>query len=623
MAFRFCGIKAKFLYIRRIAFLGALSTLGLLASCDGGGNGGPPSVPTGLIATPDNQQIILSWNPVPGASSFNIHMATTNWTAWSTTLSGATQNSTFTCCRFPNIGLTNGTLYWFAVTAVNGNGESSESVHVSASPSLAGDPLFLDQWHLQNTGQVGGTPGEDLNVIPVWITGLKGEGIRIAVVDDGMEITHEDLAANVDAGLSYNYCDGSFNPTLCGSDTTASEHGTAVAGLISARDLDGVGGRGVAPRANIIGYNVLESMTLSNQADAMTRNGNSVDISSNSWGAPDGTGLLTSTSMTWRDAVGTGISVGRGGRGTVYIFAAGNGGPNENSNYDGYANNRAVMAICAVGDNGVHADYSEQGANLWVCAPSLGNNNHAVTTTDRTGSLGYNNDGTLNYPNTNYTNAFGGTSASVPMTSGVVALMLQANPNLGWRDVRLILAQTARKNNSADPDWTTNGTGIHINHKYGFGVINADAAVTAAGSWLNVGPEITHITPLKSVNLAIPDNDTTGRSDTIIVSGSNINNIEFIEVTFSASDHTYFGDLEITLTNDTTGTVSRLAETHACTNADTGAPINCPPSYNSWVFGTARHLGESANGSWKLTVKDQAPRDTGTFQSWQLKFYGR
>ncbi len=137
---------------------GIFLTLNLLAGCNGGGNGGPPpSAPTGLVATPGDDQVTLSWNPVSGASSFTIHMATSNWTTWSTALPGATQNNVLTCCSSPNVGLTNGATYWFAVTAVNGNGESPESVHVSASPSsLAGDLLFLDQWHLQNTGYTGG-----------------------------------------------------------------------------------------------------------------------------------------------------------------------------------------------------------------------------------------------------------------------------------------------------------------------------------------------------------------------------------------------------------------------------------------------------------------------------------
>jgi kexin len=92
-------------------------------------------------------------------------------------------------------------------------------------------------------------------------------------------------------------------------------------------------------------------------------------------------------------------------------------------------------------------------------------------------------------------------------------------------------------------------------------------------------------------------------------------NIEFIEITFSAADHTYSGDLEITLTSPA-GTISRLAELHSCAS-------NACTAYSGWVFGSARHLGEAANGNWTLTVKDLATLDTGAFQSWGLKFYGR
>jgi kexin len=198
----------------------------------------------------------------------------------------------------------------------------------------------------------------------------------------------------------------------------------------------------------------------------------------------------------------------------------------------------------------------------------------------------------------------------------VIALMLEANPNLGWRDVRLILAQSARKNDAADPGWTLSTTtpAYNFNHKYGFGVVNAQAAVALAPAWTNVGPELTSTTALASPGLPIPDNDpTTGVSNTINVAGSGIANIEFIEITFSAANHTFSGDLDIALTSPA-GTVSQLSIAHNC------APCT---AYSGWVFGSARHLGEAANGNWTLTVKDLGPLDTGTFQSWGLKFYGR
>jgi kexin len=515
-------------------------------------------------------------------------------------------------------GLVNGTIYYYVVTALNAAGESSESTEVSAAPMDGPgtmDPLFGDEWHLLNTGQAGGIPGEDINVIPVWNSGLRGEGIRIAVVDDGLDIAHEDLAANIATGLSHNYLDGGTDPT-CPALHPFCRHGTAVAGIIGARDLNDLGVRGAAPRVNMVGYNLLQEQTVSNEADAMIRGGPDVYVSNNSWGPPDDADLHPA-SLPWRDAVNTGLIQGRGGRGTIYVWAAGNGAlVNDNSNYDGYANNRGVVAVCAVGDDGKRAVYSEAGANLWVCAPSqeLATGGHGISSTDETGANGYNTGTLPDYADINYTKTFGGTSAATPQVSGVVALMLQANPNLSWRDVRLILALTARRNDVADADWSMNGAGAWINHKYGFGVVNAQAAVAAASSWTNVGPLRQYDTPIASPQLAIPDNNSTGVSHTINVNGSGIGSLEYIEVTFSAADHPFPGDLEVVLTHVTTGTTSRLAEARDC--------LSCTTRYNVWVFGSSRHLGETADGAWTLTVADRVAADTGTFQSWSLRFYG-
>src|SRR5512139_2540494 len=114
------------------------------------------------------------------------------------------------------------------------------------------DPLFVNQWHLLNTGQAGGTAGQDVNVSPVWnaTPGIKGSGVRIAVVDDGLEIAHEDLAANVVAGQSWNYVNSNTDPTHV---FASSAHGTSVGGVAAARDSNGVGGAGAAPRAGLVG----------------------------------------------------------------------------------------------------------------------------------------------------------------------------------------------------------------------------------------------------------------------------------------------------------------------------------------------------------------------------------
>lgn len=606
-------------------------------------NATPYGAPANVTATARDGNTVISWTAEPAATSYNIYWSTTPGVNKSSGNKIALANDPQT-----HTGLTNGTPYYYVVTAVNGSGETADSSEVNATPTAATaalDPLFNDQWNLKNTGQTGynniaGAVGEDIHVAPVWTTvttncptGCKGDNVRIAIVDDGLEIGHEDLAANIaPTGTSYNYITGSSDPTNDPTDMS-SGHGTSVAGIAAARDNNGLGGTGVAPRANLVGYNLLQSTKASDEADAMTHGSPDVSISSNSWGPADGTGLLYPSDSAWQTAIDTGLSSGRNNLGTIYTWAAGNGAPVDNSNYDGYANYRGVIAVTAVNDQGKESSYAEPGANIWIAAPGGEYcTTHAITTTDRTGAAGdnsYNDNlyGLLNYDysNTNYTRCMNGTSSATPTVAGVVALMLQANPSLTWRDVRLILAQSARQNDPADPGWTAYGTTVspyHFNHKYGFGVVDAAAAVAKASTWTNIGAEIAFPTSKHTPNTPIPDNNTTGVSDIINVSGSGISSIEYVEVTFSASDHPYEGDLAITLTSPS-GTVSQLSETHVCLDPNTQKVLtSCSPAYNNWIFGSARHLGEAADGNWTLKVVDGAARDTGTFQSWGLRFYG-
>lgn len=629
-----------------------------LISCGGGGSSAPaaspppapPAAPTGVVATAGDGYVLLDGNAVSGATAYNIYWANVPGVNKSNGTKLAVSST-----PQAHTGLSNGTTYYYVVTAVGAGGESAPSTEVSAIPvplNTGSDPLFADQWHLLNASQVGATGvmakgGEDINVAPVWNAGIKGTGVRIAIVDEELEMGHEDLASNLAANsLNYNYLTGTNDATADPADTAAG-HGTAVAGIAAARDLNGLGGSGVAPRATLLGYTLLNNQSTSNEADAMIRNLASVDVSSNSWGPKDGTGKIIPGGSLWRTAVDTGLATGRGGKGTVYVWAAGNGAAGsttcptcvDNSNYDGQANYHGVMAVGSVNDQGTGATYSEQGANVWVSAPG-GEfcDTHTVTTTDRTGAVGHNTNGTGDYANTNYTKCMNGTSSATPMVSGVVALMLEANPALTWRDVRIILAQTARANDAGtcltvpvapnpcpatSTGWTLNGTGIpsatniryYFNHRYGFGVVDATAAVAAAQTWVNIPAEKTpHTTVLATPAVAIPDNNTTGVSNTITVAGSGIASIEWVEITFSAADHTYAGDLDITLTSPS-GSVSQLAQTHPCES-------NLCTAYDNWVFGSALHLGEIADGAWTLTVKDLNANDVGTFQSWKLKLYG-
>jgi len=568
-------------------------------------------VPLGLAATVSGSDVDLAWTASAGATSYNVYYdIVPGVTRAAPKLLGTVTTAGATIQAQPSAR------FHVAVTARGSGGESRLSDEVAASiPPTAADPLLAEQWHLANVGQAGGTPGEDADAPAAWAAGFDGTDVRVAIVDEDLEIGHADLFWNCVPGRSHNYLDGTSDPT----SLTGKRHGTAVAGIAAAVGGNDLGVRGAAYEAQVVGYNFLERQTTANEANAMTRDAAANWISNNSWGPAPGLGIPQPSTASWRVAIQNGLATGRGGKGIVYTWAAGNGGlpgpdPGDNSNLNGYANHYGVIAVGAVGDDGEKAFYSDNGANVFVCAPSMGRASHAITTTDRSGPAGYNTGGNPgDYADVDYTNTFNGTSASTPLVSGVVALILQANPDLGWRDVRYVLAQTARRNDPTDPNWATNGGGFHVNHKYGFGVVDAGAAVAAAEHWINVGPMITSATFSSAPGLAIPDDDALGVSDSIVVAGSGIQHIEHVEITFDAADHTFSGDLWILLSSPST-TQSLLAETHGC-------PEGAVP-YVHWVFGSVRHLDEPADGTWTLWVSDNLPDDTGTFRSWSLRFRG-
>ena len=513
-----------------------------------------------------------------------------------------------------------------SIASCNASNESPKSTITSeiinTTPRASqGDPFYKNQWYI---GQSNNGAGGNINVTSVWEQGIKGQGVIVSVVDDGLEINHEDLAANIEPGKSLNY---RFSEVRAENDPTplpgsGDYHGTAVAGIIGSVGFNEVGGRGVAPHVSMVGYNMLQKSTLLNAAHAMLNNKEIVGVSNNSWSfAADDTGELVASHTLWRNAVKSGVKA-RNGKGISYVFAAGNGGERnvDNSNYDGYVNNRYVLAICSIGNFGKKAAYSEKGANLWVCAPSLGDAGIGITTTDLSGDEGLNpSPDSRDSNDKNYTYRFGGTSASAPMVSGVIALMLEKKPDLGWRDIRMILARSAIKNDQTDPDWTVSRGDYpyNINHKYGFGAVDAAAAVSMAEGWTILADEEIFETAYSEINQLIPD----GKEqviDTITVNENHI--IEYVDVIVDI-EHADIGDLTITLTSPA-GTRSTLSETHNCQN-ECGIAVQCQSAFDQWSFGVARNLEEHSQGEWQLSVADKATGTEGRMKSWKLKIYGR
>jgi subtilisin-like proprotein convertase family protein len=481
---------------------------------------------------------------------------------------------------------------------------------------LPNDTYFTQQWHLRNIGQNGGTPGIDVNVTNVWNT-YRGSNIVIGIVDDGLQYTHPDLAPNYLAALSWNFNATNSDPA---PDVFSDFHGTSVAGVAAARGNNSVGVCGAAFEAKLAGLRLLGGAT-SDETDAaaMLHSNTVIHIKNNSWGAIDcpygtlGGTVLDGARPLMKAALSQGVATGRGGKGEIYVFAGGNGGGDcsENVNYDGYANSVDVFAIGAVSDQGFQADYSESGACLVAVTPSGSASRPGITTTDLVGNNGYNYNLSPDLSNRDYTQTFSGTSSATPLASGVMALVLQANTNLSYRDMKEIILRSSRKIQPTDSDWKTNSAGIPHNHKFGAGLMNAQAAVNLATNWGLLDP-VTNISSLQTnLNLAIPDNNPLGITRTFNFTNGNFR-VEHVTLALTAP-HTNWGDLAVTLTSPS-GTQSRL--TMALANVDIGY------QYEGWVLNTVRHWGEKANGNWTVRVADVVAGNTGTLQALDLKLYG-
>jgi len=344
----------------------------------------------------------------------------------------------------------------------------------NSSASVPNDTYYSDQWHLNNTGQNGGTAGLDINTEEAWNITL-GTNIRVAVIDEGFERDHPDLIDN-NIGEGYDMLNGS-SPSV-----TRGPHGTACAGIIGAKNNNNMGISGVAPESGLVSISGLGG-TISSQQLANGINWawqNNADVISNSWG--------TSPSSFIDDAINNALINGRNGLGTVVVFATGNSdyylvGYPANSNYD-------ILAVGAMNQCGErkslvscdgHSWGSNYGVELDIVAPGI-----FIPTTDlqRDTPIDYNpiegDDPIYNYTDYNYHKTFWGTSAACPMVAGVAALVLSVNPNLTVKEVNNIIESSAQKVGSYSYQPTPGRINGTWNNEMGYGLVDAHQAVLLA-----------------------------------------------------------------------------------------------------------------------------------------------
>ena len=502
------------------------------------------------------------------------------------------------------------------------------------------DSLYKDQWHLKNkvyrsaSLEDGGKTKIDINIEPVWRQDYLGEGVKIGVLDSYIQYDHPDLRDNLPA---QNYFNPYPNDPFCqGAD--GDTHGTQVAGIIAARD-NNIGTRGVAPRATLYGYTVMRSHLASAPLDKKHhlremlkafRRSEHRDIAVYNGSLGDGGGVESSfmTSATEQKVLRAFDQVtenGLGSKGASLVFSAGNG-----ANAGGAAaNNQFLNHYAVIAVNSIYAGgqfiatkgtqfrlgpssiNGSTGANIWLVAPAgtgLGSGSIMTTLVS-------------NCRQENWKASFAATSSAAPSVSGVIALLRQAYPELTWRDVKLILAESAKKiavNSATDYAWQTTGkmySNPTKNQFYqrvlGFGLVDTGSAFQIAKTWTPL-PMMKTESFTNSTALDTQTADVLHSSD-LQVQGSAIRFIESVVVDLEIARTT-----ELALYNWTLSLVSPDGKVgwvyQDLNNPDEAMVLG--DNITQLRFSINAFLGNDViNGTWKLRLQTKAIGSINAFQN--------
>lgn len=546
------------------------------------------------------------------------------------------------------------------------------------------DPLYSQAWHLDNTGQNGfsltnGTAGHDINVKEVHEdSDILGRGVRIAVSDSGVDIAHNDLINNLLLSESRNYV-LPLSTDWLGASPEASDddpHGTSVSGLIAAEGWNSIGSRGVAPEAQFAVFRYVYGASSETSASRLAKNIDQMygdfDIFNYSYGRIGYVFFEEEDDVM--DAVELGVTTLRSGKGTNYVQSAGNSRIESyelcdpmvdpdcafdvtgNANSDETLTTPYKIVVSAVDAKGKSTSYSTTGSNVWVSAPGGedGIAEPAMVTTDISGcnkglsyrrsalsayfDFGFN---TLNLQ-CDFTNRMNGTSSAAPVTSGVVALMLEAKPTLTWRDVKHILAVTADQIDydpitnfvdhpmgfdifgyQYDEKWIMNAAGRSFSNYFGFGRVNAGAAVAMAQSY-NLSTLGTYEqtknsvgtwyyqSDLASAPIPITDESSIPAVNSIWVGHNYI--IESIQISLT-TDHPFPGDLAVHLISPS-GTESRLLNLNSKIYGDA-------TTFDGKILLSNAFYGEESLGYWTIQVYDgDSLFASGDLIDWKILVHG-
>ncbi|KAF7239569.1 Furin [Varanus komodoensis] len=458
------------------------------------------------------------------------------------------------------------------------------------------DPKFPQQWYLSNGNQ------RDLNVQEAWQQGYTGRGIVVSILDDGIEKNHPDLEANYDPAASFDVNDQDADPQPRYTQMNDNRHGTRCAGEVAAVANNGICGVGVAYNAKIGGVRMLDGeVTDAVEARSLGLNPNHIHIYSASWGPEDDGKTVDGPARLAEEAFYRGVSQGRNGLGSIFVWASGNGGRDHDScNCDGYTNSIYTLSISSTTQYGNVPWYSEACSSTLATTYSSGSQNEKqIVTTDLRQKC---------------TDSHTGTSASAPLAAGIIALALEANKNLTWRDMQHLVVRSSEPAHLNANDWATNGVGRKVSHSYGYGLLDAGAMVALARNWTSVGPQrkcsIDILTEPKDIGKRL---EVRQKVDACQGKASHVGLLEHVQARLTLS-YNRRGDLAIYLVSPMGTRSTLLAARPHDYSAD---------GFNDWAFMTTHSWDEDPSGEWVLEIENTSEANNyGTLTKFVLVLYG-
>eukprot|EP00092_Neocalanus_flemingeri_P010643 GFUD01011465.1.p1 GENE.GFUD01011465.1~~GFUD01011465.1.p1 ORF type:complete len:777 (+),score=122.67 GFUD01011465.1:174-2504(+) len=460
------------------------------------------------------------------------------------------------------------------------------------------DKEWPRQWYLNRGGNL------DMNVEEAWDMGYSGKGVTVTILDDGVEWNHPDLKDNYVEAASYDINANDKDPFPRYDLFDTNKHGTRCAGQVSAQANNSVCSVGIAFNSGIGGVRMLDgTITDAVEARSLSLNPQNIDIYSASWGPDDDGQTVDGPGPLTRRALEEGANKGRNGLGSIYVWASGNGGKfQDNCNCDGYATSIFTLSVSSASENGNIPWYSEQCSSTLATTYSSGSSRQGerkVITTDLHGRC---------------TSSHTGTSASSPMAAGIIALILEANPSLNWRDVQHIVVRSARHANLKADDWNTNGAGYNVSHAFGFGLMDAGLMVKKALVWKKVPEQQKCEVEFSEGELSIGGR---GQKE-LSLSVTDCKNVQFLEhvhVMVDISSRSRRGEFTIQLKSPS-GTLSKLLAPRPLDNSISGFA-----NFRTWPLMTTHTWGENPAGTWRLVVGNGGDR-TAYVGGWKLILYG-